>query len=81
MSFIENVNYRAFPTTCSTCSAIEEGVAPNLKPYQQHELGVWYGLPGQHRNVAFEARYDRRRLDQSSKILRSYNPVGSEKRS
>jgi Carboxypeptidase regulatory-like domain len=62
LNFIENVNFRAFPTTCSTCSASQEGVAPGLKPYKQHEtvFGVDYQLS---RLVAFEARYDRRRLD------------------
>jgi len=62
LSFIENVNFRAFPTTCSTCSASQEGVAPGLKPYKQHEttFGVDYQLSPL---VAFEARYDRRRLD------------------
>ena len=33
LTFIENANFRTFPTTCSTCTATEEGVAPNLKPY------------------------------------------------
>jgi hypothetical protein len=62
ISFIENVNFRAFPTTCSTCSASQEGVAPGLKPYKQHEavFGVDYQISPL---VAFEARYDRRRLD------------------
>jgi hypothetical protein len=73
-SFIENVNFRAFPTTCSTCSATEEGVAPNLKPYQQHEsvFGTDYQVS---RNVAFEARYDRRRLDRAIEDSSIFNPV------
>jgi hypothetical protein len=48
---IENVNFRPW-----------EPVAPNVKPYRQHEyvLGADYQItPG----LAFEARYDRRRLD------------------
>ena len=51
VSLIENVNFRP-----------EEPVAPNVKPYRQHEYvaGVDYQIA---RNWAFEARYDRRRLD------------------
>jgi hypothetical protein len=62
LTFLENQNFRANPTTCSTCSVTEEGVAPNLKPYKQHEYtaGVDYQLTP---TLAFEARYDRRRLD------------------
>jgi hypothetical protein len=62
LQFIESQDFRAFPTTCSTCSPVQEGVAPGLKPYQQHEsvAGVDYQLT---RTLAFEARYDRRRLD------------------
>jgi Carboxypeptidase regulatory-like domain len=48
---IENVNLRP-----------EEPVAPGVKPYRQHEFvaGVDYQIG---KNWAFEARYDRRRLD------------------
>ncbi len=62
LTFLENQNFRAFPTTCSTCNAFQEGVAPGLKPYKQHEsvFGVDYQL---QKNLAFEARWDRRRLD------------------
>jgi hypothetical protein len=61
-TFLENQNYRTFPTTCSTCSQFEEGVAPSLKPYRQHELG--FGVDYQiSKSLAFEARWDRRRLD------------------
>ncbi|MFY9976577.1 MAG: TonB-dependent receptor, partial [Candidatus Sulfotelmatobacter sp.] len=51
VSLIENVNFRP-----------EEPIAPNVKPYRQHEFvgGVDYQLG---RNWALEARYDRRRLD------------------
>jgi len=51
VSLIENVNYRP-----------EEPEAPNVKPYRQHEYvgGFDYQIA---RNWAFEARYDRRRLD------------------
>ncbi len=50
-SIIENVNFRPW-----------EPVAPGVKPYRQHEYvaGVDYQIA---RTVAFEARYDRRRLD------------------
>lgn len=62
LTFLENQNFRLFPTTCSTCSLTQEGVAPGLKPYRQHEsvFGVAYQLA---RSVALEARWDRRRLD------------------
>jgi hypothetical protein len=51
VSLIENVNFRP-----------EEPIAPGVKPYRQHEYvgGVDYQLG---RDWAFEARYDRRRLD------------------
>jgi len=62
LTFIENLNQRASPTTCATCSATQEGVAPDLQPYKQHEAlgGVDYQLS---KTVALEVRYDRRRLD------------------
>jgi hypothetical protein len=62
LTFIESQDFRAFPTTCSTCSPVQEGVAPGLKPYQQHEsvAGADYQLS---HTVALEVRYDRRRLD------------------
>jgi hypothetical protein len=62
LTFLENQNLRGFPTTCATCSVSQEGVAPNLKPYRQHEstFGADYQLrPG----LALEARWERRRLD------------------
>src|SRR5580692_2806869 len=51
VSLIENVNLRPW-----------EPVAPGVKPYRQHEIvaGVDYQLG---KDWAFEARYDRRRLD------------------
>src|SRR5581483_11237691 len=62
LTFIENQNFRAFPTTCSTCNATQEGVAPGLNPYSQHEtsFGVDYQV---QKNLALEVRWDRRRLD------------------
>jgi hypothetical protein len=60
--YLESQNMRTNPTTCSTCTLTEEGVAPNLKPYQQHDtnFGVDYQI---NPSLAFEARWDRRRLD------------------
>jgi len=51
IGLIENTNFRP-----------EEPVAPGVKPYRQHEYvaGVDYQIA---RDWAFEARYDRRRLD------------------
>lgn len=62
LTFLENQNLRAWPTTCATCSLYQEGVAPGLKPYRQHEstFGTDYQLK---KGLALEARWDRRRLD------------------
>jgi len=51
VQLLENTNFRP-----------EEPVSPGVKPYRQHEfvMGADYQLS---RNWAFEARYDRRRLD------------------
>ena len=51
ISLIENTNFRP-----------AEPVSPNVKPYRQHEYvaGVDYQIS---KDWAFEARYDRRRLD------------------
>ncbi len=51
VTILQNTNYRP-----------EEPVAPGVKPYRQHEYvaGVDYQIA---KNWAFEARYDRRRLD------------------
>ena len=77
LTFIESQNNRANPTTCSTCSITEEGTAPGLKPYQQHNssLGVDYLI---RPNVAFEARWDRRRLDAAIEDAAIYNPAVGE---
>jgi hypothetical protein len=73
LTFLENQNYRAFPTTCSTCSAVQEGVAPGLKPYKQHEsvFGMDYQIA---KTLAFEARWDRRRLDHVIEDSAIFNP-------
>lgn len=77
ITFIENVNLRAFPTTCSTCSETEEGTAPGLKPYKQHESV--YGVDWQIQpNMAFEARWDRRRLDHVIEDSAIFNPEVGE---
>jgi hypothetical protein len=62
LTFIENINNRTFPTTCSTCSLTSTGVTPGLKPFSQHEstFGIDYQL---QRGLALEVRWDRRRLD------------------
>ncbi len=81
ITFLENVNFRTFPTSCSTCSLTSTGVTPGLKPYSQHEsvFGVDYQL---EKNLAFEARWDRRRLDhviEDSSIFATVGPsAGSE---
>jgi hypothetical protein len=77
LTFLENLNNRANPTTCSTCSVQQEGVAPGLEPYRQHEsvMGVDYQL---NRTLAFEARYDRRRLDHVIEDAAIFNPLVGE---
>lgn len=77
INFLENINNRAFPTTCSTCSTTEEGTAPGLKPYAQHDsaFGVDYQIST---NYAFEARWDRRRLDHVIEDSAIYNPAVGE---
>ena len=77
ITFLENQNFRANPTTCSTCTVTEEGVAPGLKPYKQHEstVGVDYQITP---TMAFEARYDRRRLDHVIEDSAIFNPAVGE---
>jgi hypothetical protein len=77
LNFLENQNLRAFPTTCSTCSSTQEGTAPGLKPYAQHDstFGVDYQLGT---NYAFEARWDRRRLDHVIEDSAIFNPAVGE---
>jgi hypothetical protein len=78
LTFLENQNFRTFPTTCGTCTATQEGVVPGLKPYRQHEsvFGADYQLA---KNVALEARWDRRRLDHAIEDSAIFNPaIGSE---
>jgi hypothetical protein len=72
ITFLENQNLRAWPTTCATCSIAQEGTAPGLKPYAEHmsDFGVDYQLKP---NVAFEARWDRRRLDHVIEDSSVYN--------
>lgn len=73
ITFIENQNFRTFPTTCSTCTISEEGVAPGLKPYTQHESVAGVDHQFSH-NVALEVRWDRRRLDHVIEDAALYNP-------
>jgi hypothetical protein len=72
-NFLENYNLRAFPTTCSTCSFAQEGVAPGLKPYRQHEttFGAEYQL---NPTMALSLNYDRRRLDHVIEDSAIFNP-------
>jgi hypothetical protein len=73
ITFIQDQNYRTFPTTCATCTATEEGVAPNLKPYTQHE--TVFGIDHQlSEHLALEVRWDRRRLDHVIEDAALYNP-------
>ena len=60
--YIENANFRT-----------DEGAVPHIKPYRQHEtvFGVDYQLK---QNLAFEARWDRRRLDHAIEDAAIYNP-------
>ncbi|MDE3187715.1 MAG: carboxypeptidase regulatory-like domain-containing protein [Acidobacteriota bacterium] len=77
ITFLENQNLRAFPTTCATCSSTAEGTAPGLKPYAQHDsdFGVDYQMS---QNIAFEARWDRRRLDHVIEDSAIFNPAVGE---
>ncbi|HEY1646460.1 MAG TPA: carboxypeptidase regulatory-like domain-containing protein [Terracidiphilus sp.] len=77
LTFLESLNERANPTTCSTCTETEEGTAPGLKPYAQHNtsFGVDYLI---RPNLAFEARWDRRRLDSAIEDAAIYNPAVGE---
>ena len=63
MTFIENVNNRTFPTTCSTCSLTSTGVTPGLKPFSQHREPISALITNWRRPWRLEARYDRTRLD------------------
>ncbi len=77
LTFIQDENFRTFPQTCSTCTATEEGVAPNLNPYEQHESV--FGMDHQiARNVALEVRWDRRRLDHAIEDAALFNPAVGE---
>jgi hypothetical protein len=74
LTFLENQNFRANPTTCATCSLFEEGVAPGLKPYKQHEATAGFDYQVTP-TLAFEARYDRRRLDHVIEDSSLFSPV------
>lgn len=66
VQLIENVDYRPW-----------EPIAQGLKPYRQHEMvgGVDYQIA---RNWAFEARYDRRRLDHAIEDASLADPANFE---
>lgn len=77
LTFIEDENFRTFPTSCATCTTTEEGVAPGLNPYKQHEFvaGVDHQLAN---NLALEVRYDRRRLDHAIEDAAIFDPAIGE---
>jgi hypothetical protein len=66
VSLIENINLRPW-----------EPVAPGVKPYRQHEFvgGFDYQIS---KDWAFEARYDRRRLDHAIEDASLYDPNWGE---
>jgi hypothetical protein len=66
VSLIENANFRPW-----------EPIAPGVKPYRQHEYvaGVDYQLS---KDWAFEARYDRRRLDHVLEDSSLFDPFWGE---
>ena len=66
LTFLENQNFRG-----------TEGVAPGLKPYRQHEsvFGMDYAIA---KNLGFEARWDRRRLDHVIEDAAIFDQTGSE---
>jgi hypothetical protein len=74
LTFLENQNFRAFPTTCPTCSANYEGTVPNIKPYRQHESAFGFDYQLSH-SLAFEARWDRHRLDHVIEDSSLFNPA------
>jgi hypothetical protein len=66
LTFLENQNFRG-----------TEGVGPGLKPYRQHEtvFGTDYAIT---KTLAFEARWDRRRLDRAIEDSAIFASDGSE---
>jgi hypothetical protein len=66
LTFLENQNFRG-----------TEGVVAGLKPYRQHEtvFGVDYAIS---KTLAFEARWDRRRLDRAIEDAAIFDSTGSE---
>ena len=66
LTFLENQNFRG-----------TEGVMNGLKPYRQHEsvFGADYAIS---RTLAFEARWDRRRLDRAIEDAATFDSTGSE---
>ena len=76
-TFLENQNFRTFPTSCATCSLTEEGVAPGLKPYRQHDttFGTDYQI---RKDLALEVRWDRTRLDHVIEDSAIFNPAIGE---
>lgn len=73
LRFIENIDYRA----SSLPSGLGELIANGLKPYRQHEsvFGADYQLA---KDLAFEVRWERRRLDNAIEDAGLISPDGSE---
>jgi len=66
LTFIESLNNRG-----------TEGVTPGLKPYRQHETTLGYDYQIQP-TLAFEVRWDRRRLDSIIEDAAIYDQYGNE---
>jgi hypothetical protein len=66
VTFLESLNNRG-----------TEGVTPGLKPYRQHESVFGYDYQITHA-LAFEARWDRRRLDHVIEDAALYDSSGNE---
>ncbi|HUD21542.1 MAG TPA: TonB-dependent receptor, partial [Acidobacteriaceae bacterium] len=66
LTFIESLNNRG-----------TEGVTPGLKPYRQHESVFGYDYQIAH-GLAFEARWDRRRLDDVIEDAALFDSGGNE---
>ena len=66
LTFLENQNFRG-----------TEGVVSGLKPYRQHEsvFGMNYAIA---KNLSFEGRWDRRRLDRAIEDAATFDNTGSE---
>lgn len=73
LRFIENQDYRIAAN--DPANPIKPGVDPNLKSFRQHEsvFGTEYALS---RNLTFEARWSRRRVDHAIEDTGIQTPAG-----